>query len=100
MVESKVDHIEDTVSTNCCRYSFIDASESHAIFPYDLFRYLPSTWCLFGSVKCENMVIDTFEDDQVTYMDLLACRETLTTSNGFTRIASRTPAVNPAKENV
>lgn len=35
-----------------------------------------------------------------SYFDLLACNETLTTSKGFTRIASKTPAVSPAIEKV
>lgn len=34
------------------------------------------------------------------YLDLLACSETFTTSNGLTKIASNTPAVKPAIEKV
>lgn len=51
VVESKVDHVEDTVSTNCRSYTFIDSSKSHAILFNYLLRHLPSTRRLFGSVK-------------------------------------------------
>lgn len=48
MIESEIDHIEDSIASDSGSYSLIDSSEAHSILADNLLGDLPCSRCLLG----------------------------------------------------
>lgn len=103
VVKTKVDHIKSTIASNRCRHPLIQSVQTQSVFANNFSGNAPRSRSFFQSISTKKIWL--FKIEQIVnasqpHCAVLACMETLTTSNGLTIIASVTPAPRPASENV